>query len=896
MIRERFFSLLTSLATSGARRAAYLLAAGLTVGAVFHHPQLEIQTTRQGMVSEDVPVQADLLAYMREFGTPTQLVMMLEGSPDEIRPAADAVAKALAHDPEWVRNVVYRVDMEAFRRAGLYYLSTDDLSAMRDFLAADPERTEALLAGRNLAGLLAQLEGLTGAASLDSLSHPAVDQAEELLDAWGDALRDDADSLVRLDRLLESAVAGGIGGGTWLDPEGYFLSDDGRLAFLFVQQAQSTDETGFIVPFVDHVRATAAEALHDHPGVTFGVTGWPAAIAEDHAILLTDLPKISLIATVVILALFLAAFRSFYRMVLVMIPLVCGVIWTLGLTVLTVGHLNYLSSVFVGILFGLGMDFGIYFIRRFDEERLKGAAPARALHRTLSTAGLGIVTGGLTTIAAFFAIGVTDQPAFSELGIVAGLGVASVLLATLLLLPPLLVQHPPGMRRVGKEVSSPWLETAASAVLGRPVPVAAALVVVVLVCAAMIPRLGFDYNLNNLLPANGETVRVLRTMAARSPFSDQFIAVIADDLSQVRRLHQVLEELGTVARVESLAAAIPSGVEDKRPLMGAIAALLPESSPAATVATDPRAVRSRLGAFTRRLEEAEEDAFASGQTEAMLRVADLRSKLDDLGRLLQAPEAGPRLTRFARDLFDQRDELVEQFSRMLSAEPITLSTLDPSIADRFVGRTGKHAVLVFPTQPIWDPEFLDLFVLEVREASRSILGSEGLRQRVTGFAVTYQVSSRAIRVGFAHASWAAALVVVLMLLADLRRPAAVMLALAPLATTFVLLLGGMAAAGIQLTMATQVAFPILLGLGVAYGVHMVHRLGEPDCADPAHAVGTTGKAISLAAATTMAGFGAMMLAEHTALAGLGALLFLGILSAVVTALFLVPLLARLLSR
>jgi uncharacterized protein len=199
-------------------------------------------------------------------------------------------------------------------------------------------------------------------------------------------------------------------------------------------------------------------------------------------------------------------------------------------------------------------------------------------------------------------------------------------------------------------------------------------------------------------------------------------------------------------------------------------------------------------------------------------------------------------------------------------------------------------------QPIWNRDFLNRFVRDVREVARSVLGDEDLRRRVTGFAVTFQVSARAIRVGFARASWAAALMVVLMLLADLRRPRDVMLALAPLATTFVLLLGGMAAAGIRLTMATQVAFPILLGLGVAYGVHMVHRLGEAECGDAARAVGTTGKAISLAAATTMAGFGAMILAEHTALAGLGTLLFLGIFSAVVTALFLVPLLSRLLGR
>ncbi len=135
---------------------------------------------------------------------------------------------------------------------------------------------------------------------------------------------------------------------------------------------------------------------------------------------------------------------------------------------MVLGHLNYLSSVFVGILFGLGIDFGIYFIRRFDEERMGGLAPAEAVHRTLTTVGQGIVTGGLTAVVSFLALGVTDQPAFAELGIVAGMGVGMVLVATLFLLPPLLVRFPPRLKGVRSEISSSLLEGSARLVLRRP--------------------------------------------------------------------------------------------------------------------------------------------------------------------------------------------------------------------------------------------------------------------------------------------------------------------------------------------------------------------------------------------------------------------------------------------
>ena len=699
-----------------------------------------------------------------------------------------------------------------------------------------------------------------------------------------------------LDRDIEELARRLLGAETWVDPDGYLLSTDHRLAFLFIQQTESTDSASFIIPFMDYVRNEVAATLANHPGVTVGFTGWPAAIEEDYTLLINDLPRVSLLATVVVLAIFLAAFRSLYRTLLVFVPLGCGVIWTLGLTVMVLGHLNYLSSVFVGILFGLGIDFGIYFVRRFDEERMGGLAPAEAVHRTLITAGQGIVTGGLTAVVSFLALGATDQPAFAELGIVAGMGVASVLVATLFLLPPLLVRFPPRLKGIRSEVSSPLLEGSARLVLRRPGIVAGVFAAIVLGLAFHLPRIDFDFNLNNLLPAESETLRVLRDMEKRSPYTDQFIAVIADDLVEARRVHTAVEAMPTVRRVESLASVIPPEVEAKKRLLEEISLLLPDLREGVSPSVNPALVRRRLEPLIARLEEAQEDAFSSGRVEAV-KVADtLLEPLLSTREALRAPEAEKRQAGFEEALFVGRDRLVHEFERLLEAEPLTIDNLDPVIGERFVGRNEKMAVLVFPTEPIWNPDFLDRFVTEVRGAAESVLDSnEEDRQRVTGFAVVYQVTGPSIRRGFNRATWGAGILVAIMLLIDLRRVKAALMALTPLLVTVIVLLGGMAWVGIDLTMATQVAFPILFGLGVAYGVHMVHRLSENHDAGASRAVGTTGKAVGLAAATTMAGFGAMMIAKHSALVSFGSVLVAGIFISAVTALFFLPALATLFS-
>jgi hypothetical protein len=406
------------------------------------------------------------------------------------------------------------------------------------------------------------------------------------------------------------------------------------------------------------------------------------------------------------------------------------------------------------------------------------------------------------------------------------------------------------------------------------------------------PRIDFDFNLNNLLPAESETLRVLRDMEKRSPYTDQFIAVIADDLEEARRVHTAVEAMPTVRRVESLASVIPPEIEVKKGLLEEIAILLPSLRDGLSPAVNPALLRRRLEPLIARLEEAQEDAFSSGRVEAV-KVADaLLMPLMSVSEALREPEAATRQAAFEEALFAGRNRLVQQFERMLEAEPLAMDKLDPVIGERFVGRTKKMAVLAFPTEPIWNPYFLDRFVTEVRGAAESVLDSnEEGRQRVTGFAVVYQVTGPSIRRGFNHATWGAGIVVAIMLLIDLRRIRAALMALTPLLVTVIVLLGGMAWFGIDLTMATQVAFPILFGLGVAYGVHMVHRLSENTGAGPSRAVGTTGKAVGLAAATTMAGFGAMTIAKHSALVGFGTVLATGIFISAVTALFFLPALA-----
>src|SRR5205823_14505897 len=113
---------------------------------------------------------------------------------------------------------------------------------------------------------------------------------------------------------------------------------------------------------------------------------------------------------------------------------------------------------------------------------------------------------------------------------------------------------------------------------------------------------------------------------------------------------------------------------------------------------------------------------------------------------------------------------------------------------------------------------------------------------------------RAMKHGFEWAGLYALIAIVLVLLADFRKPLRVLAALAPLAMGLVLSLGIMGLCGLPLNPANMIAFPLILGVGVDNGVHVLHdylcqrRKGAYTLSH------TTGRGISVAALTTVLGF------------------------------------------
>ena len=137
--------------------------------------------------------------------------------------------------------------------------------------------------------------------------------------------------------------------------------------------------------------------------------------------------------------LLLFAFRGLLNVMAAMVSLIVGICLSFGFATLAVGHLNILSMVFAIMLIGLGIEYGIQVVLRYQEELKAGVSGLEAIETGLSANIRSIIMAAATVALAFATFAFTDFKGIAELGIIAAGGVFICVLATFTVLPAMLI-------------------------------------------------------------------------------------------------------------------------------------------------------------------------------------------------------------------------------------------------------------------------------------------------------------------------------------------------------------------------------------------------------------------------------------------------------------------------
>ena len=301
---------------------------------------------------------------------------------------------------------------------------------------------------------------------------------------------------------------------------------------------------------------------------------------------------------------------------------------------------------------------------------------------------------------------------------------------------------------------------------------------------------------------------------------------------------------------------------------------------------DADAVVNALGSLRLRASKLARDAAERGDKAAEKVLAPLAEAARDARTRLQADEPdklalrlGTYERRFYDDLQDQLTLLAEQADR-----PMTVADVTPDLRRVLVGKTGKFLVRVFPKENVWEREPLERFVADVQSVAPKATGTPlGLHEFVNIL----------VR-GYIKAALWAFLVIAIMVFVDLRGAMATVLTLVPLVVGTIWMIGVMAVCGIRFNPANILTLPLMVGIGVAYGIYIVQRYREDG--EATFYGKSTGRAVMLSALTAVIAFGSLLIGAHRGICSLGLVMTIGVSACLIAALALLPALLEIARR
>ncbi len=867
---------------------------------------IKIYTARNALFPRHVDVYRRLENFLQKFGAVSELVVVVEnGSQEELKTFATELAVRLRRMPE-VKTAMERFDPQFVLGHAYLLVEPKPLSQVADALSGLPD----LSAGRGAAGWDAFLsQALTWLEHQPAQSNPGdLKTAEQQLalplfffKQWQRFLADQhvPEAIPWHECIMDGAAQRLVGNG------GYFASRDGKTFFLFVKSSSPSEEFDVVAPFVHAVRKTAQDLREEYrrsgrQAPTIGLTGLPAVTCEEYAALQRDISFILVSAGILVLLLIVFWLRSFKLALLVFVPMGLGLLFSTALTAVFIGHLTMLTSGFTAILFGMGVDYGIFMSSRIIEELAAGRALVDGIAKGVAASGRALITASMATVFVFLALITVPFTGFAELGVVAGMGVFMVVLCTLIIQPALFAVLPPTWKPVRAHHKAHALtEKSLYTKLLHNIHIIILLFALITagIGAVYSRRIPFNYDVLAMLPRGSEAVSYQRKMVEESDFQAEMVFFTASNMEEARRLADEAAKLPSVGRVESLTYLFPPDTGARVNGARRIGDITSSSRSIEQIlqleTMDLRLEHmQQLAALLDRveplMEDAAEMALSAGHKELLDTLYQLLSSLE---KVRDALAANPEKAREATDRYFHallRDAAAGAgiLKTWTQAESLKPGDLPDQLRERFIADDGTIAVYAFPAKSVYDPASLDQLVSEVSRVSKDVTGSP----------VTHQWFSREVIKRLRESMVLGAVLASIWILLMLKSLRGFLIVFFPLLVGGGWMMGILYLAGIPFNYANIIALPLMVGLSMDYGVWFGYRRLELKDLSPWQVLQRAAQAITLAAGTTLAGLGAIVLARYQGISLLGVTITIGLCCCLVAALFVAPSLTQVLFR
>lgn len=915
---------------------------------IYSFKYLEIMTDQDRLISENLEYQHRYLQFYKNFGDMEFLyiVVEVENNLEKAKKFVKTLAERIKNDKELNK------DLELV-------LSQVKLELWNLLLLVDKGNLESILA--EIKNVKENIKNFNKVNSLTKILHYINDQIDVknkendssvnfiilnyILDEIKSSLegKNYKSKLSILRQVLKNE----------LDDNSFFVSDDKKYLYLMILPQKDYYSLSVIEKPLKRIRQIVSQTKKEF-NIKAGITGRTVLQADEMTTTDNDMQKATIISIIGVTLLFIIFLRNITRPILAIITLFISIIITLGITALTIGYLNILSIAFAIIIIGLGIDFGVHIISRYHEALSKKMTVEEAIKNTLLTTGIGSITGALTTAVAFLIFLFVDFKGLSELGFIAGIGVLITLFSMLLLLPALFTLIDKNKPQEKLHATSLISFSFLNKLLSHSNIIIIFCTAISVLCLFTINNVTFN---NNLLELHAEGLESVE-YAKKSNEANWFVAFTVSSSEENKQIVSQLNKMKSIGKVETIETFISNekiniisqlkkeldnlslpksmqkiSLEELKNVLYKIgdkinyfrnksvkSIYLSFIDPVKNLINTHDKLKLLLNKNKAEyilqvnmlqnniLKDITESYKLFNSVISFITKENLKNKLPKLIQMRMLERVPPQefdLIPFQKEVLSklEKDNIKIMSSICYHLDNNrSVYTLNEKLSERdknnclkllkLAGYKRKQVIYAYPdpNKNIWDDSIMNSFVKDINQ----------VKATPTGPIITVYETDRIIRKGFIYTAIFVAFIVMIFVYFDFRSVAYTLIALIPLTIGLLWLFGIMGLFTIHLNFANFFAIPILIGTGIDYGVHLIHRYRE-DSSNLDNSIHdliseSTTSAVILSALTTIIGFGSLMIASHKGMMSLGLILALGSFISLFNSIVLIPAILKLIGK
>jgi hopanoid biosynthesis associated RND transporter like protein HpnN len=594
----------------------------------------------------------------------------------------------------------------------------------------------------------------------------------------------------------------------------------------------------------------------------------------------------SLFSIGLVCVILLIAFRSINLMLVTLTTLLIGMAFCGLFASIIVKELNLISVAFMVSNIGLGVEYAIHFCLRYRDYLKSNISKEHAIRGTLVSTSPSLLLCASTTAIGLYAFIPTDYRGISELGLLAGSSLFICLFITLTVLPILLLLIPkPHLRanELGISKPSPLMHTLTSIPLHFARPIIYITVLLSVIAGLLLFKLTVDFNPINIRDPNTESVIAFKKLLKTQDTSPMTLSVLANTPEKTRQLQDKIEKLAVVDKTVSLFDFVPPEQIEKLAIMDELSLVMGTQSthfPSLKQGTDPKpAIEQFLTTLKNTLPQCTNKARCTALMNLQVELQGVLIELENR----QQPNRQAFIEKLQNSILGALPMVMNELSFSLNPEEITLDILPPDLKNRWLSVQGLYRVQIFPKKDLNDLENLEEFISQV----------QSVEANTTDLPVLFWESMKEVVKAFKQAITIAIVTITLLLLVMRRNAKDTLLVIIPLLLAGLFTMGSTALTGTPINFANIIALPLLLGLGVDNGIHMLEKLRHSVTEEQNIYQSSTARGIFYGALTTVSSFAGLAFSPHQGVASMGLVITIGIFWIMIGTFVILPALSKL---